>query len=161
MNGSLCDDFIPTSAGENFASLVKITKPTVEAPLILLLEEGDGTFKKIHENTIKSHEFLNIPVFDKASHNMFMDRLSQYDNVFVIITMNSTFNEIDSLDPSYCRYGRVDLKINFGGDDSYNTDKVLHIKPFSNISDSVHDLRFATHDIEMGTIMNSDDKKIV
>ena len=145
MGATFSDDFVPTHAGENFASLIKNVKPTRSKPLVVLLDEGDKTFKRIHEGTVKEHEFFVTPVADKASHNTFMDRIGEHDNVFVIITMNSTFNEIDELDPSYTRCGRIDLKVNFGGNESYKSaDETcyVHVRPFKNIAIDRHAKRF-------------------
>lgn len=141
MNATISDDFNPTRAGENYASLIKTIKPTKKKPLVVLLDEGDKTFQRIHAG-IKEHEFFVTPAIDKATHNMFMDRLSNYDNVFVIITMNSTFNSIDELDPSYTRYGRVDLKVNFGGDDSYNSENCFKVNISNNIAKNINTIRF-------------------
>ena len=80
-----------------------------------------------------------------------MDQLSNYDNVFVIITMNSTFNAIDQLDPSYTRCGRVDLKVNFGGDDSYNTDDVNFLQVLNNIAEKINTIRFTPKPVEITT----------
>ena len=73
-----------------------------------------------------------------------MDELSSHDNVFVIFTMNSTFYTIDALDKSYTRSGRIDLKVNFGGDDSYNTtDKnFFKVSVDDNIAEKINTDRF-------------------
>ena len=159
MNATISDDFNPTRAGENFASLIKTIKPTKKNPLVVLLDEGDKTFERIHAG-IKEHEFFVTPAIDKASHNMFMDRLGDYDNVFVIITMNSTFNAIDKLDPSYTRCGRVDLKVNFGGDDSYNSEdcNFLQVKISENIAKNINTIRFTSKPVEC---VISEIKKVV
>ena len=64
--------------------------------------------------------------------------------MFVILTMNSTFNEISDLDPSYTRPGRVDLKVNFGGTGVYNPvdEECLYIRPFENIARGMNTKRF-------------------
>ena len=62
--------------------------------------------RKIHSG-VKDHEFFVTEAIDKASWNKFMDCMCEYDNVFVILTMNSTFNEISELDTSYARPGRL------------------------------------------------------
>jgi hypothetical protein len=82
-----------------------------------------------------------------------MDQLSNYDNVFVIITMNSTFNAIDTLDHSYTKCGRVDLKVNFGGDDSYNTNDVnfLQVKVLHNIAEQINTIRFTPKPVKILT----------
>jgi hypothetical protein len=143
MNATICDDFDLTGAGENFALLIKTVNPTRAKPLVVILDEHDKTIERIHAG-IKEHEFFVIPVMDKASYNKFMDRLDDYDNVFVIITMNSTFDAIDNLDPSYTRCGRVDLKVNFGGGDSYNSTfgNFLKVEVSDNIAKNINAKRF-------------------
>ena len=143
INATICDAFNPTRAGENFTSLIKTVKPTKKKPLVVLLDEGDKIIERIHAE-IKEHEFFVTAAIDKSSFNKFMDQLSDYNNVFVIFTMNSTFNAIDQLDPSYIRCGRIDLKINYGGDDSYNTDggHFLQVKVLNNIAENINTIRF-------------------
>ena len=163
INATISDDFNPTSAGENFASLIRTVKPTKKKPLVVLLDEGDKIIERIHAG-IKEHEFFVTVAIDKASFNKFMDQLSNYDNVFVIITMNSTFNAIDQLDPSYIRCGRVDLKVNFGGDDSYNTDDVnfLQVKVLNNIAEKINTIRFTPKPVEITTkYVTGEIKKVV
>ncbi len=152
INATISDDFNPTCAGENFASLIRTIKPTKKKPLVVLLDEGDKIIERINAG-IKEHEFFVTAAIDKASFNKFMDQLSNYDNVFVIITMNSTFNAIDILDHSYTRCGRVDLKVNFGGDDSYNTDDInfLQVKVLNNIAKQINTIRFTAKPVDILT----------
>ncbi len=159
INATISDDFNPTNAGENFTSLIKTVKPTKKKPLVVLLDEGDKMIERIHLG-IKEHEFFVTTAIDKASFNKFMDQLSNYDNVFVIFTMNSTFNAIDTLDQSYTRCGRVDLKVNFGGDDSYNTDDVnfLQVKLLNNIAKNINTIRFTPKSVE---IQKDQSKKVI
>ena len=145
IGATFTDDFVPTRAGENFASLIKNVKPTKSKPLVVLLDEGDRTFDLIERGTLKEHEFFVTPVIDKASHNTFMDRLNEHNYVFIFITMNKTFVEIDKADPSFTRCGRIDLKVNFGGDESYKSaDETcyVHVPPFKNIAIDRHKKRF-------------------
>ena len=163
INATICDDFNPTSAGENFASLIKTVKPTKKKPLVVLFDEGDKIIERIHEK-IKEHEFFVTAAIDKASFNKFMDQLSNYDNVFVIFTMNSTFNAIDKLDRSYTRCGRVNLKVNFGGDESYNTNDVnfLQVEVSNNIAEEINTIRFTQKPVEITTKnVTGEIKKIV
>ena len=67
--------------------------------------------------------------------------------------MNSTFNEISDLDPSYTRPGRVDLKVNFGGTGVYNpvNDECLHVKPFANMATTINAKRFTLKPVVIAT----------
>ena len=146
LKGSLCDDFNPTNSGQNLTSLIKTINPSKDKPLVLQIDEWDETIKIIHTG-IKQHEFFVTLVRNKETYNTFMDRLKDCDNVIVIFTMNSKFDEINSLDASYIRNGRVDLKVSFGGDSSYNpidmTDNnFICIPPFPNIAKNINEERF-------------------
>lgn len=152
MNATICDDFNPTIPGQNFASLIKTIKPVRKKPLVVLLDECDKMMGRIHTG-VPEHEFFVTQATDKASWNMFMDRMSDFDNVIVILTMNSPFNEIDKLDLSYTRPGRVDLKVNFGGTYVYNPedDECLHVKPFANMATTINAKRFTLKPVVIAT----------
>ena len=163
MNASICDDFNPTSPGQNFASLIKTIKPTKKNPLVVLIDECDKKIHKIHTGE-KEHEFFVTPATDKASWNKFMDHMGEFEHVFVVFTMNSTFDEITKLDPSYTRCGRINLKINFGGDDTYNSaDGIfLHVEPFVNIATVINAKRFIPKPVVIPTVeVTSEIKKSV
>lgn len=157
MNATLLDDFNPTSSGQNYPSLIKTIKPTRDKPLTVLIDESDKIIEEIHKG-LSEHEFLVTPATNKATFNTFMDRLADSDNVIVIFTMNSTFNYIDSLDSSYTRCGRINLKINFGGDDTYNPTEgdYFHVKPFKNIATTINTKRFTSKSIVISNIESQD-----
>ena len=60
---------------------------------------------------------------------------------------------MEQLDPSYTRCGRVDLKVNFGGDESYNTGDVnfLQVKVLNNIAEKINTIRFTPNPVEITT----------
>jgi len=160
INATLLDDFNPICPGQNYAALIKTIKPTHEKPLIVLIDESDKIIEEIHKG-LSEHEFLVTPATNKATFNTFMDRLADSDNVIVIFTMNSTFNYIDSLDSSYIRCGRINLKINFGGDDTYNPSEgtYFHIKPFENIATTINTKRFMSKSVMISNIELQDEIK--
>lgn len=163
LKGSLCDDFNPTNSGQNLTSLIKIINPSKNKPLVLQIDEWDETIKIIHTG-IKQHEFFVTLVRNKETYNTFMDRLKDCDNVIVILTMNSKFNEINSLDSSYIRDGRIDLKVSFGGDNSYNpTDmsdnNFICIEPFPNIAKNISKERFTLKPNVISSIESIDEIK--
>ena len=111
LGGILCDDFDPTLQGIVYSQLVDSYKPTAKSPLIVLIDEFDTIVYKIHNNTNgkPDNKYLRTGVYNKKTFNKFMDRLSEYENIIVILTMNSTLDYINSLDKSYMRDGRIDL----------------------------------------------------
>jgi hypothetical protein len=77
-----------------------------EQPVILVIEEVDVLIKKIHKGIDKNNE-IPISIYNKTSWNNFMDDLIFY-KIILIFTSNTSKTEIDKLDTSYLRKGRID-----------------------------------------------------
>ena len=109
LNGYLCDSYNPTEPGDDIAIIYNTIMPSVEKPLILVLEEFDIIIHRIHNNLIQSHKHIPIQVKDKTSWNTLLDRIDRglYPNMFFLLTSNSDPVIIDKLDSSYLRKGRV------------------------------------------------------
>jgi hypothetical protein len=109
LNGYLCDSYNPTEPGDDIAIIYNTIMPTVEKPLILVLEEFDIIIHRIHNNLIQSHKHIPIQIKDKTSWNTLLDRIDRglYPNMFLLLTSNSDPVIIDKLDSSYLRKGRV------------------------------------------------------
>jgi hypothetical protein len=114
LNGYLCDSYNPTEPGDDIAIIYNTIMPTVEKPLILVLEEFDIIIHRIHNNLIQSHKHIPIQVKDKTSWNTLLDRIDRglYPNMFFLLTSNSDPVIIDKLDSSYLRTGRVNSRYN-------------------------------------------------
>jgi hypothetical protein len=85
-----------------------------EKPLIVLLDEWDIMIKNIHyEKNYKQHEWLITEVYNKETYNTFLSETTQmFQNVIYIMTMNTNINEINEIDKSYLRNGRIDKIFN-------------------------------------------------
>lgn len=85
-----------------------------EKPLIVLLDEWDIMIKNIHyENNYKPHEWLITEVYNKETYNTFLSETTQmFQNVIYIMTMNTNISEINKIDKSYLRNGRIDKIFN-------------------------------------------------
>ena len=70
--------------------------------------------QKIHDGEIKKSKNYRIQTPDKSGWNRLFDDIGRglYPYVIVIMTTNRSPDYINSLDPSYLRPGRVDLKFN-------------------------------------------------
>jgi hypothetical protein len=114
LNGYLCDSYNPTEPGDDIAIIYNTIMPTVEKPLILVLEEFDIIIHRIHNNLIQAHKHIPIQVKDKTSWNTLLDRIDRglYPNMFLLLTSNSDPIIIDKLDSSYLRQGRVSSRYN-------------------------------------------------
>ncbi len=114
MNGHFCDSWHPDSPGDELGPLWERVRPEEDRPLIVVLEEFDVLLRAAHENRIKPHKYIPIPVRDKTSWNGMLDRLAMgmWPNLILILTSNVTPEIINGWDSSYIREGRVDRALN-------------------------------------------------
>lgn len=113
LKGSICIDFNPTDPGDNLELVYNSICPSKENPLVLVFEEVDIMITKIHNGMIKKHKSVPTSVLDKTGFNTMLDWIDRglYPNLILIMTSNKSPDYVDSLDRSYLREGRVDLKI--------------------------------------------------
>lgn len=105
----LCNTFRPTDPGDQFARLYTQVTPTKQSPLIVVLDEVDIIITRIHKESLPPHHDLVRQMHDKNGYNGFFDDLHwKYPHVIFLMTSNSTKEELDKLDTSYLRQGRVD-----------------------------------------------------
>lgn len=114
LNASICYEFNPTLPGSNFTTIYNNSNPTVKNPLIIVLEEVDIMLKKIHNNEIKLHKDVPTQIYDKSTYNTFMDFFNRgmFPYTIIVMTSNKNINEINEMDFSYLRNGRIDLHCN-------------------------------------------------
>lgn len=111
LNCYLCDSFNPCDPGDNFMNLYNIINPTAKKPLILVLDEVDILISKIHNQDIIQHKNSPTQVCNKTTWNNMLDKIDYglYPNVIFILCSNKKPYEINRLDDSYLRQGRIDL----------------------------------------------------
>lgn len=110
-NASLCKSFNPADPGDNLDLIYNKVLPTAKSPLIIVLEEVDILINKI-VNGVQPHKDIPISVQNKTQWNTFFDDLKMlYPNLILILTSNVSPEQIDRLDSSYLRSGRIDGKI--------------------------------------------------
>ena len=109
LSACFCDSFNPTEPGESLANLYSKIAPTNDEPLIILLDEVDNIIQNVYENRILKHKKYPIQISDKPSWNLFFDKIDMglYPNLIVILCSNRTKRELDNLDVSYLRKGRL------------------------------------------------------
>jgi hypothetical protein len=109
---SIVDTFNPTHPGDYFIPLYNKVSPTQDASLIVIIEEVDIIIKKIHNNLINTHRDIPTLITNKSEWNTFFDRFERglYPYVIIIMTTNQSISYFDELDPSYMRFGRVNIK---------------------------------------------------
>ena len=113
--GSICKTFNPTDPGDDFSVLYNTVNPEKNSPLIVLLDEVDTIISNIANNSIKMHETIPTKIKDKTSWNSFWDDINRGDFKYTIwiLTTNKPFEFFNTIDPSYTREGRVNIKIIF------------------------------------------------
>lgn len=110
-NGRFCHSFNPTDPGDQFASLINCINSEYsdeDVPNIIVLEEADIIIKAIHKNTIALNREVPTSVHNKSTWATFLDDMIFYKNVILILTSNDSKDDIDALDKSYLRKGRID-----------------------------------------------------
>jgi hypothetical protein len=109
--GIYCNTFKPWQPGDILGDVYIDAEPTKEKPLIIILDEIDIALNNIH-NGISPHKKIPISVSDKQGWNGFLDQINwgMYPYMIMLLISNKSFQFIDSLDNSYLREGRVNLK---------------------------------------------------
>ena len=79
--------------------------------LVIVIEEVDRLIDAIHRGTITAIKPHMLEVRNKATFNTFLDDMYMYLNVILIMTSNTKVADIDAMDPSYLRNGRVHLRL--------------------------------------------------
>ena len=111
----ICDTFNPTEPSDSLSNLYTSKKITCQEPLIVLIDEIDTIIEKIHNKRIQRHKHYMIQVHDKLTWNSFMDKIDYglFPNLILIMTSNTKKEDIDKIDPSYLRKGRIDVFSHF------------------------------------------------
>lgn len=106
-----CDSFNPCEPSDSFSNMYHSIDPTPQKPLILLLDEVDIMVKKVHEETIIPHKNQPIEVYNKTTWNNMLDKIDYglYPNLILILCSNLSYQDINNIDTSYLRKGRIDL----------------------------------------------------
>ena len=116
LNGSYCHTFNPTEPGDYLSNLM-VDISNDDDPIIIVIEEVDVLIKKINNGLDKNNE-IPIEIYNKTTWNNFMDDLIFY-KIIIIFTSNTSKKDIDKIDPSYLRKGRID--------EYFSMDKAINI----------------------------------
>mgnify|MGYP003386027653 CR=1 FL=1 len=118
LNCGLIDSFNPTDPGDTMIKLINKVKPSKNKKIVIVLEEVDNIINNIHNNLVTLHKNIPTLVRNKEGWNNFLDKFDReyFQHVVLIMTTNKKPDYFDSLDVSYMRKGRVDLKISLDSD---------------------------------------------
>lgn len=109
LHGSICKTFKPIEPGDTLIKLIDRSTPSKEKPLVILLDEVNIMIRKIHEQRIERHKNIPISVYDKTTFNTFLDDMRYNKNIILLMTSNESKEQIDLLDTSYLRKGRINV----------------------------------------------------
>jgi hypothetical protein len=112
IDGSFCNTFNPTDPGDTINRTITSINDWIRDendPIIILIDEIDVFLKKIHTNQISINHKTPTSVTDKQTWSKFMDNNQFFKNLIIIFTSNTPKTDIDALDSSYLRRGRIDL----------------------------------------------------
>jgi hypothetical protein len=114
-NASICSTFNPIEPGDTFHALYDEVNPTKAKPLVIVLDEVDIVLSAIHNKEVIRHKNIPTLIYDKITWNHFLDQFDYgiYSNVILMMNTNKSKTELDKLDPSYLRSGRVDIHYTF------------------------------------------------
>lgn len=110
-SGVYCHSFNPTDPGDNLTSLL-MDIGTVETPIIIVLEESDIIIESIHHESIVKHIEMPTLIHNKTSWSTFLDDMVFYKGVMLVLTSNTSKEDIDKIDSSYLRDGRIHKSYN-------------------------------------------------
>jgi hypothetical protein len=110
---SLVTTWTPTDPNDSFIRMYNKIKPSVKAPLVILLDEIDITVKNMLEGNIKISDASPMPIeiTSKKGWNDLFDAfdIEIYKYVIVIMTSNKLTSYFNELDSSLLREGRIDI----------------------------------------------------
>jgi len=103
----------PTDPNDSFIRMYNKIKPSIKAPLVILLDEIDIMVTTMLEGKIIISDASPMPIEirDKKGWNTFFDSfdIEIYKYVIVIMTSNKHTLYFNDLDPSLLREGRIDI----------------------------------------------------
>ena len=107
---SFCDSWSPIDSSDQFSKMYTSISPTEEKPLILVLEEVDKILIDLINGNIEEHKHYDKQVTIKSDWNKLLDKINvthRYPNVTLIMTSNTTLEDLKKVDDSLLRPGRV------------------------------------------------------
>ena len=105
LQGTICTEYDPTKPGDKINRLHKTSEASKDNPLILLIDEWDVHLKKVWNNEIKLNDDYATEVYDRSSHNRWMDLILNGPYIpytIVIFTTNKTPAELKEITDESC-----------------------------------------------------------
>jgi hypothetical protein len=107
LSGIYCHSFNPSDPGDSLSSLMVDISKDSDEPLIVVIEEVDSILRAVHTNSVTKHAKIPTLVHNKSSWSNFLDDMLFYKGLILILTSNTSKEDIDAWDTSYLREGRI------------------------------------------------------
>lgn len=114
--GFLCNTYSPTSPGDTLLEMYSAVGPSINKPLVVIINEVDVLLEQIKKNKIVQHKNCPIEVHNKSTWNNLFDSIDvgMYPFMIVILTSNKPYSKIvEDGDNSYLRKGRINCSYHF------------------------------------------------
>jgi hypothetical protein len=107
IGGRYCHSFNPSDPGDNIHELLSACEVDAGTPLVVVLEEVDGILEAIETGKLRMSNDIPTQVHSKATWTAFLDDMVFLKHVVLILTSNTTKDNLDLKDPAMLRPGRI------------------------------------------------------
>ena len=107
LSGIYCHSFNPSDPGDSLSSLMVDISKDSDEPIIVVIEEVDIILHAVHTRTVTKHAKIPTLVHNKSSWSNFLDDMIFYKGLILVLTSNTSKEDIDAWDTSYLREGRI------------------------------------------------------
>jgi hypothetical protein len=107
LHGRYCHTFNPSDPGDNLHELLNACEVDSTTPLIVVLEEVDCILDSIICNKLKLNDDIPTQVYSKSTWTSFLDDMVFMKHIVLILTSNTSKDELDMRDGSLLRQGRI------------------------------------------------------
>lgn len=108
INGIFINEFNPTHPGDTLSDILRDCNPTDKQPMVILLNEYDDIIKFVEDDSKIIHPNIVTCVYNKTTHNHFLDVIEDIPNIILILTTNVPKRWFDEVNESYLRSKRID-----------------------------------------------------
>jgi ATP-dependent 26S proteasome regulatory subunit len=110
LKAKFCNSLKPWQPGDRLGHLCSEADPTQDNPLVVVFDEIDIVLQRVLEGMPANMKMPTV-ITDKPSWNTFFDEMQWrlYPHVVIIMTTNKSFAELEALDSSLVRCGRIDM----------------------------------------------------
>lgn len=107
LHGKYCHSFNPCEPGNQLCTLLCDADTDATSPLVVVLEEVDCIIRRLSKGDVPINSEVPTQVYSKSTWASFLDDMFLYKNVVLLLTSNTSKEQLDAIDAAYLRPGRV------------------------------------------------------